>query len=371
VLGRMGIFGGASINKNLERDLFLQFDYNNGVPFLKDFFLKKLGFAPHFTLAGYNITRKADAELVAGLYTIPVDLTYDLLLFDFNMAFKIINYNHNLKFGFSISNYSYSVNTFVIPTNGQVPSTSTTYFKGRDLSLTYSYQSFKPYKNDDINPIGRYVRLRYDYEFNYLNPQLVVNEEGNVVEEFGQAKFHRLEGEWSETFSIFNTHSLGFRLKGGSIMGPTQDNFFDFYATGFPGMKGYPFYALGGNRYATANLTYRFPVAEGLDFKFLQFYFDKIYFSVFGDVGNAWNGKAAKLKDFKKDVGAELRLQTYSYYVYPTSFTLSAAYGIDEFKRKFPSTSEIEKEVTYGKEWRFYFTMLFGFEFFVDALKGF
>src|SRR4030095_6004580 len=36
VLGKMGIFGGATINRILERDLFLQFDYNNGVPFFKD-----------------------------------------------------------------------------------------------------------------------------------------------------------------------------------------------------------------------------------------------------------------------------------------------------------------------------------------------
>ncbi|MGH2575987.1 MAG: TolB family protein, partial [Ignavibacteria bacterium] len=81
VLGRMGIFGGASINKQLERDLFLQFYYNNGVPFFKDFFVNKLSFVPQFDIAGYNITRKTDADLVAGLYTIPVEITYDLLQF--------------------------------------------------------------------------------------------------------------------------------------------------------------------------------------------------------------------------------------------------------------------------------------------------
>ncbi len=371
VLGRMGIFGGASMNWNLERDLFLQFDYNNGVPFLKDLFLKKLGFVPSFNLAGYNITRKTNADLIAGVDTIPVDITYDLLQFDFSMAFKIINANHTMKAGFSISRYSSKLGEFDIPLLGHIPATSTNYFNGRDLSLTYVYNNFKPSRNDDINPIGRYFKLRYDYEFNYLNPSLVVNEQGNVVEEFSRAKFHRLEGEWDESFSLFNSHSLGFKLKAGSILGPTVDNFFDFYASGFPGMKGYPFYAIGGNRYASANLTYRFPIAQDLDFKFLQFYFDKIFFSVYGDVGNAWNGKDVKLKDFKKDVGAELRLQTYSYYVYPTSFALNAAYGMDEFSRVFPSTTNENKTVTYGKEWRFYFTMLFGFDFITDVVKKF
>src|SRR5207244_4517145 len=135
-------------------------------------------------------------------------------------------------------------------------------------------------------------------------------------------------------------------------------------ASGFPGMKGYPFYALGGNRYFTANMTYRFPLAEKLDFKFLQFYFDKMYFSVYGDAGDAWNGKAVKLKDFKKDVGAELRLQLFSWYAYPTSVAFNAAYGLDQFSKVFPSTTGENKVVTYGKEWRFYFTMLFGFDFF-------
>jgi Tol biopolymer transport system component len=371
VIGRMGIFGGASINSKLERDLFLQFDYNNGVPFLKDFFVKSLGFVPHFTLSGYNVTRKTNASILVGLDSIPVDITYDLLEFDFDMAFKIINSSHNVHAGFSVSKYTSSFNTFIIPGSGgqQVPATSTNYFNGRDLSLNYIYSNFLPSKNDDINPVGRYVNLKYDYEFNYLNPSFQVDQQGNLVEVFTGAKFHRLEGDWLESFGIFNSHSIGFRLRGGTIFGPRQDNFFDFYASGFPGMKGYPFYAIGGNRYFSANLTYRFPIVENLDYRFLQLYFDKIYFSIYGDAGNAWYENQPKLKDFKKDIGAELRIQAWSYFVYPTSFAFNAAYGLDEFQRIFPSTTNQNQLIKYGKEWRFYFTVLFGFDFLVDDFK--
>jgi Tol biopolymer transport system component len=371
VLGRMGIFGGASMNKNFERDLFLQFDYNNGLPFFKKLLLSKLGFFPAFQLAGYNVTRKTNADLIAGLDTIPVDVTYDLLQFDFTMAFKIINANHNLKAGFTFSTYSSKLGTFIIPSiNRQVPATSNNYFKGRDLSLTYSYSSFTPNRNDDINPIGKYIRLRYDYEMNDLNPELTVDDQGNVTEKFEKAKFHRLEGDYIQSFGLFNnSHSLSIRLRAGAIFGPQQDNFFDFYASGFPNMKGYPFYAIGGNRFASANLTYRLPIVTDINFKLLQFYFDKLYFSVYGDIGNAWNGKAAKLKNFKKDLGFELRLLTYSYYVYPTAFAFNAAYGLDQFSRVFPTTTGEQKLVTYGKEWRYYFTVLFGFDFLVDGIK--
>lgn len=368
VLGRMGIFGGASLNRKLERDLFLQFDYNNGVPFAKDLFHKKLGFLPNFSLAGYNVTRKTDADLIAGIDTINVDVTYDLLQFDFNMAFKIINASHKVNAGFTYSYYSSKVGTFIIPAiNKQVSAFSTNYFQGRDLSLSYTYSSFLPNKHDDINPIGRYFRLKYDYEFNDLNPSLVIDDEGNVTEEYEKAKFHRLDADFLQGWGLFrNSHSLSLRLRGGTILGPRQDNFFDFYASGFPNMKGYPFYALGGSRYLTVNLTYRFPLFTDLNFRFMQLYFDKLYFSVYGDIGNAWYGKDTKLKDFKKDIGLELRLLTYSYYVYPTAFAFNAAYGLDRFSRIFQTTAGEPKEITYGKEWRFYFTVLFGFDFLVD-----
>ena len=377
VLGKMGIFGGASINRLFERDLFLQFDYNNGVPFLKDFFNKKLGFVPNFSIAGYNVTRKTEADLVAGLDTIGVDVTYDLLQFDFNMAFKIINSSHKLNAGFTYSHYNSILSTFLIKSlDVQVPGSSTNYFIGRDLSLTYSYNNFVPNKNDDINPIGRHVRFRYDYEINSLNPTLILDDQGNVREELQKAKFSRLEADIMQGWGLFNnSHSLSLRLRAGSILDTAQDSFFDFYASGFPNMKGYPFYSIGGNKFFTANLTYRFPVATDLDFNFLQFYFDKLYFSVYGDVGNAWTGNYPNgapgdpYGGFKKDVGFELRLLTYSYYVYPTAIAFNASYGIDQFSRIFPTTTNEQNKVTYGKEWQFYFTMLFGFDFLVDNVR--
>lgn len=97
-----------------------------------------------------------------------------------------------------------------------------------------------------------------------------------------------------------------------------------------------------------------------MDFRIAPLYFDKLYLSVFGDFGNAWDGDVS-LSDFKKDVGAELRLQTNSFYIFPTSIFFSAAYGLDQFTRTFQNTP-----VTYGKEWNFYFGMLFGFDFWTD-----
>src|SRR5207344_1444048 len=138
--------------------------------------------------------------------------------------------------------YSSKLSTFIIPSiNRQVSASSTNYFKGLDLSLAYTYSNFLPNKNDDINPIGRYFRLRYDYEMNDLNPELVIDDQGNVTDSFEKARFSRLEGDLMQSIGLFdNSHSITLRLRGGSIFGPPQDQFFDFYASGYPNMKGYP-----------------------------------------------------------------------------------------------------------------------------------
>jgi hypothetical protein len=201
--------------------------------------------------------------------------------------------------------------------------------------------------------------IRYEYEKSKLNPQLEVEENGTVKTVFENKNLHKMEADITQSIGLFNNqHSLSLRLRAATIFGPPVDEFYNFYATGLPGMKGYPFYALGGGRVAHATLTYRMPLIKNIDTRISPLYLDKLYFSVYGDFGNAWDGKDTKLKDFKKDVGAELRLQAFSFYVFPTSIFVNAAYGLDQFTKVFRNTT-----VTYGKEWRFYAGMLFGFDF--------
>ncbi|MDZ4713310.1 MAG: biopolymer transporter Tol [bacterium] len=359
MINRFSIFGGASINIKGERDLFMQFQYDNGFPFFKDFFTKKLNFNPKLTLDGYNVTRKSDGDLIAGIDTINVGITYDLLSFDFGMAFNAINIDHNFKLGYSYSNYSYDIDAFAIPQSGiSVRSSRETYFKAHDLSFTYDYDVTLPGKNSDINPISRKVDIRYDYEISKINPSLIVNQDGTISTDFETRRLNKLDVKLAQGIGLFkNRHSLTLELHGATIFGPPTDDFYNFYASGLPGMKGYPFYSLGGGRVAVANLTYRMPVFTNIDLRLSPLYLDKLYFSIYGDFGNAWDGDATKLNQFKKDIGAQLRLQAFSFYVFPTSIFFDAAYGFDEFTKTFQN-----KPVTYGKDWNFYFGMLFGFD---------
>lgn len=358
VINRYSIFGGAAINRKGERDIFAQFEYDNGMPIFDRFFTRKLGFEPKFTFAGYNVSRSSTGQLLAGADTLNVPITYDLLSFDAGMKWKMINVNHDFRFLYTFSKYAYKLDAFGLASGVSVRSSSENYFLASNFSFGYNYSYELPGKNSDINPIGRKFDIQYDYESSRLNPEIVINDDGTTTTLYENRKLHKLQAELSQSFALFKTHSLGVKLKGATILGPQVEDFYNFYASGLPGMKGYPFYALGGGRMAVANLTYRFPLLTNIDTRISPFYFDKLYFSIYGDFGNAWDEKNTKLSDFKKDIGGELRLQAFSWYVFPTSIFLNAAYGLDQFTKRFQG-----EDVTYGKEWRVYFGMLFGFDF--------
>jgi Tol biopolymer transport system component len=359
IMSRFSIFGGVSINHKLERDIFFQFIYNNGVPFNEKFFARKLGFAPKFDLALYNVYRKSEGQVIAGLDSINVGVNYDLLAIDLGMAFKVINTNHELKFTYNFSKYAANIDGFLIPSSGIfIRGSSEDYFKANGLTFDYNYEVYYPNKHMDINPIGRKVKLEYQYESSKINPEYTVDDNNNLITTYKKNHLHKLDVNWLESFGLFeNKHSLALKLRAATIFGPEVEDFYSFYASGLPGMKGYPFYALGGGRLFTANLTYRFPLISKIDTRISPFYLDKLYFGVYGDWGNAWDEKDVKLNQFKKDVGAELRLQMFSAYAFPTSLFINTSYGFDSFTKNFQG-----KNVTYGKEVRYYFGMLFGFD---------
>lgn len=365
MLNRYSIFAGASINSKLERDLFLIFDYRNKLPLLFD-----LGLKPELALEIYNISRKANIDIFFGADTvgstvnydfiIPDDVTYNLFEVDVAAKHKIFSREQNLEFRFIFSRYSASLGSFILPNNnGLYPTTNDTYLIGRNFRLTYSFEGVLPDRDDEINPVGARLEVKYDYESNKFN------EEGEYVVEDGLLKpkykifnFHKLELNSKIHFGLWSDHTLTAQVRAGTIFGPQVPDFFDFYLGGLIGMKAYPFYAISGNEVGWINLTYRFPLFRNIDARFGHLYLDKIFLAFYGDFGNAWNGSEVSLKDFKKGAGAELRAHLNSFYLFPTDVFVNASYGFDKFSRT--ARNEV---VTYGKEWRFYGGILFGFDF--------
>lgn len=358
LMTRFSIFGGFSINRKAERDIFMQFTYNNGFPIGQKFLAKNLSFEPKFTLSGYNVTRKSNALLYAGVDTLSVGVAYDLLEFELAMDFKLINYNHDFRLTYALSKYASSIDGFYIPSSGlQTRASSQDYFKAQRVTIDYKYEKSFYNKNSDINPAGRKINLKYEFEASRINPEYQVDDQGNVSTVFTDNYLHKVEGIWTEGIYLFNGHSINLKMRAAGILGKPVDSFYDYYAGGLVGMRGYPYFSMGGGRLAHANLTYRFPLVSKIDTRISPLYLDKLYLSLFADIGDAWNGTTPQLNQFKKDIGAELRLQAFSSYVFPTSIFFSVAYGLDSFSKKY-----LGKDITYGKEMIYYFGMLFGFD---------
>lgn len=359
MLNRYSIFAGGSLNTRLERDLFLIFDYRNKLPLLIN-----LGLKPEMSLELYNISRKANVDIIFDefdqSYNTATDVVYNLFEVDIAAKHKFFSRDQNLEFRFIFSRYTAELAGFVIPQNNVLyPTTNDTYLIGRNFQVTYTIEQMLPYKDADINPIGFNAELRYNYELNKFNNEgNYTVEDGILKPQYNNYNFHKLELNSKLHFPLWAKHTLTAQLRAGTIFGPKVPDFFDFYLGGLIGMKAYPFYALSGNEVGWLNLTYRLPLFTNIDSKIGHLYVDKIFFSVYGDLGNTWDGKVPQLNKFKKGAGAEIRMQMNSFYLFPTSVFFNASYGFDKFERQVRNET-----ITYGEEWRFYGGILFGFDF--------
>ena len=367
VLDKMDIFGGAAINRKWERDLFLNVDYRGRLPILY-----QIGLEPTASLEVYNISRNRNVTFDLnvnnpnspyGLQTFNTDVTYSLFELDLSLKQKIIAENCELKVLYTLSRYNQDFGGWDHPSFAQpIPATRSTYFIGNAFSAQLKYDGILRTVDKDINPVGRMLSLKYFYEMDKFNPtDSSKNDNGFRQPIYTPYSINRFELGWSEHFAFpFPKHTVSLTLNAAGILGPTVDEFFDYYAGGLIGMRGYTFYAIGGNKTVSLNATYRFPITTELNFRILQLYFKKLFGSVFCDIGDAWSGKARSVYDWKRDVGFELRLETFSFYAYPTRIFFSGAYGLDRFSRNVTDINTTT--VLYGHEWRFYLGVLFGFE---------
>lgn len=364
MLNRYSLFAGGSINTKMERDLFLNFEYRNRLPILYG-----LGLKPNVSLELYSVSRESNADLLFGIdstggvvtpdYTVNTGVSYDLFEFDLAFKHRFFADVNDIEFRFIFSRYKSTIESFILPDedNTLYPTTNDTYLIGRNFQLTLNHNFNYPYIHSDINPIGREISLQYNYELNKFNPESnYVIEDGILKPVYDNFNFHKLELNWKEHFPLAKGYTLSARLRAGTIFGPPVPDFFDFYLGGLIGMKAYPFYAISGNELGWLNLTYRMPLWENIDSRVGHLYLDKIFFSVYGDLGNAWTGEFPEIKDFKKGAGAEIRFKLTSFYLFPTAVFFNAAYAFDAVNRDVRG-----ENIQYGKEWNFYGGVLFDF----------
>jgi Tol biopolymer transport system component len=359
MLNGLGLFGGAAMNVKLERDLFVIFDYRGKLPLLYG-----LGIEPAVSLEVYNVTRKALSTFELTPYFVTTEITYNLLEFDVAFRQKVFTKNLDLRLWYALSRYSADIGSFVNPNTGTVsPAFRNTYLVGHAFNLRLDYDGLLPSTEKAINPVGRELMLHFGLELNKFNGDGEYDiVEGQLVPVYDNLSFLKFEGRWAEHIQLpFRHHTLNIRARAATVLGDSVDSFFDYYAGGFVGMRGYPYYSIGGRAITTLSLSYRFPITRSINFRFLQFYFTKLYASVFADIGEAWRSVVPSISTWKKDVGVELRLEAFSFYAYPTRIFLSGAYGLDPIEQ-IVLTPDGPSAIRYGREWWFYLGILFDFE---------
>jgi len=362
LLDKLLFLGGADINLQRDYNLFGIIEYNE---------LK-----PTVFLEVYNQTANIDDKLnITGTGVTGVDIDVNFNLLEFNAGLQgfflpgpLKRIHTRLAWIFSLYRARLKVDAYTDPVTNEFNNISTlryTYLKGNAASLRFKYDGIARSLESAINPRGgRYVTLKVQPEWNDFLTDFSTTS-ATSLEIFSKNNLTRFEGNWEEYMAVPFTkhHSLSIRAQGAFIdsRSDSLDDFFDYFAGGLVGLKGYPFYSIQGQRMAIGTATYRFPLWRNINKQLMNVHFNHLYLAGFYQIGNAWNG-SADINDFKENLGVQVRLDTYSWYLFPTRIFFEAAYPLQE---------QFNNDVRYRREWRYYVGVLFDFDLRLEKKRFF
>jgi len=353
VLDKYTLLGGAAVNSKFDYDLY-------GL-------LEVREFKPTIFLEAYNMSAniKDDLNIRDGRETVLYkrDINFNLTEVRLGLSGRLFDV-FDYRTAYALRRYDAKIDQDAGIKNGQKVDFSFTfrypYLKGSAIEASIFADMVKLNRHKEINPSGgRFFFLRYSYEMSDLIEDFAISSTG-LDEIYKKYRYSQIEMDWEEFFKnpLFENHAFSLRLRGGYI-DKKVDSFFNLFAGGLLGMKGYSFFSIEGRHKLIGTFAYRFPIWQDIDSKLGHFYFDKLYLGMFFDYGNAWDPANFEINDFKRDIGIQLRLDSFSYYLFPTRFFAEAVYPLDNAKNFDDSRDQL---VTYPKEWRFYFGALFEFE---------
>lgn len=349
VLDKLSLFGGFDINKDQDINLFGIFNYRlQQWNLLLEFYNQTAHIEDNFQIEGYpqRINR---------------GVSFNLLEADVGLQRKFASgllQGLELQFYYTFSLYKAQsgIFSFQDPGTGFTYVSSPfryTYLRGHSLRLHLKMEKVAPSVDRAINPTaGYYLGFQVSREWQRFLTDFATDRAVSA-EVYSRFYYTRLtvnfEKYWRVPYSKY--HSLTFQFRGGLIDRPVDD-FFYFFAGGLIGLKGYPYFSIEGRKMAMGSVYYRFPIKRHINWQLWNIYFDKLYVAGFYQTGNAWDGAWQGVNDLKSDVGIQLRLETFSWYFFPTRIFFEAAYPLKE---------QVNRGIRYKKEWKFYVGILFDF----------
>ncbi len=337
-LDQYSVFGGGAVNGLFDTDAFLIFEFKTLMPTL--------------FVEGYHVSRHTSKEDVDYRNAfLEADIGADWPLGGQTDSYSAMSAGTGLRTAFQTSRYDAAMEFMTKTGKAKIPYT---YHKGNVLQFKWTHMAV-PRSVTDIAPVrGRRITLEADAASQrFMTGFAVHSNYGTLVEVYRKYDYFQFFLDWTEYVpSFFKYHSFALRLQAGAIDRPV-DSFYNFFGGGLEGMRGYSYYGIEGRKLLRLGLAYRFPIVRDIDRRLLWITFADLFGVVYGDAGNAWNENTFKPSGFKRDVGGQLRLGLHSFYSYPTALFIDGAYGLDRFRM---TTGQSQ-----GKEWRFYFGILFDF----------
>jgi len=366
---------------DLDRDIFLIIE-KRGLPFIKK------SWSPTISLEFYNLHRGVRDGLNIEEFpctsclpdTTFTDIAYDIWEANLFLRSKLSR-RTLLELGIGFTPYRVSTDDFFSRELNQiVPGSTSQYFRGTTMSAAYNFDYYNYNRDVDIAPEGLKGFLRYQFQPSELLQDFEI-EDGTLSPVFERFNNHSTELNFRYGFRSFANKAFQFRGRAftylnqlnstdidGNFLGESENpnNFFYLdYIGGFPGMRSYPYFAVGGLTTAFAQLSYFAPIAKNINTQMGPYTFDKLYMRFFAEAGNGWRGPLDTGKNLKSGIGAELRLSMSGYYLFPLRFFISGAYGFDRFNVTLPDefiTGSQSNRVSYGREILFHFGLTFDFE---------
>ena len=351
-LDTFNFFGGVAVNTQFDKDIYGIFEYRK--------------FYPTLFVELYQMSRQTKEENEFWNFDIDfnllgVTLGADWLIDEMNQVRTAFDYSRYHNSGSGLHKYQSVFAKF-----------SSTYHKGSMFSVRWKHRAIPPTLQSYIAPrAGRHFALQVDYAMqSFYDSTAASANYGTPVEVYNDFRYFQTQLDWHEFLpGLWKSHAIAARLRGGYI-DRYVDPFYHFYAGGLDGMKGYPFYSMEGLKLAQIGLAYRFPLKRNMNIRLAMFHLRDAYLSFYGDIGDAWVHDQLKLKSWKKDAGIQLRLGMLTYYAFPMKISFDAAYGFDRFSVLNRTYGEDPVYTTYGREWRYYFTVLFDFLDLAESAAG-
>jgi len=330
-------------------------------------------FRPTLFFEFYGLTRNIEENLIYSPYPeSPADLRFKLLELDLGLYGKWLG-KHDLKVLLRFNRYSTVIAEHIVQDlqkNWVIPRLQYTYLIGRELEISWMRKKMKPRVGHNINPRNGWkshlvLQLSRD---DFITGFGVNGDFGTLVEQYKTNQFVRAEWDYDYHKTVWKMpwFAISSSTKLGWISNQNIDDFFNFFAGGMPGLKGYPYFTISGKNLFVETLVARIPIFKQKSYQITPIVFKDLYVAGFFQWGGAWNSSSSfqeiidtknivqlvPYHDFQRVLGGQIRVAGYIFYAYPLAIELEAAYGIDQI-------SAFDK--SFGKEWRFYTKILFNF----------